>query len=47
MKVARGRATPIVPVAPNLSGGGAVAQLGGEQSGLALDFLTDTSAVRT
>ena len=45
MKVARGIATPIIPV--NSGGADAARLLGSEPVGFALDFLSNTSAVRT
>ncbi len=49
MKVARGIATPILPLMGGGSGGASAAEslLGSELSGFTLDFLTNTYAVRT
>jgi hypothetical protein len=49
VKVARGIATPILPLMGGGSGGASAAEslLGSELSGFTLDFLTNTYAVRT
>lgn len=46
MKLARGIAIPIIPINGGKSTD-ATRLLGGEPSGFALDFVTNTSAVRT